>query len=49
MIQKFNFDGIRIDTIPHVEKPFWSEYVEKAGVFSIGEIFNGNDPYVADY
>ena len=25
-VQKFNFDGIRIDTVPHVKKPFWKEY-----------------------
>lgn len=25
-VQKFNFDGIRIDTVPHVKKDFWKEY-----------------------
>ena len=32
-VQRFDFDGIRIDTIPHVPKPFWTEYGEAAGVF----------------
>lgn len=49
LVQTYNFDGIRIDTVPHVEKPFWSEYVSYANVYSVGEIFNGNDAYVADY
>lgn len=25
-VKKFNFDGIRIDTVPHVKKDFWKEY-----------------------
>lgn len=48
-IDAYKFDGIRIDTVPHVEKPFWTEYTRSAGVFSIGEILNGNDAYVGDY
>jgi alpha-amylase len=48
-VQTFGFDGIRIDTIPHVPKDFWSEYNEAAGVFQVGEVFNGDIGYVADY
>lgn len=32
-VEEFDFDGIRIDTIPHVPKDFWSEYTAEAGVF----------------
>ena len=32
-VSRFDFDGIRIDTVPHVPKPFWTEYGEAAGVF----------------
>jgi len=32
-VSKFDFDGIRIDTIPEVSKDFWSEYTEASGVF----------------
>ena len=49
MIQTYGFDGIRIDTTPEVPKDFWSEYTQSAGVFSIGEVFNGNPQYVAGY
>jgi alpha-amylase len=33
VVQKFNFDGIRIDTVPHVKKDFWKEYAASAGVY----------------
>ena len=49
IVKHFNFDGIRIDTIPEVGKPFWAEFAAAAGVFQMGECFNGNVQYVADY
>lgn len=45
----FGFDGIRIDTIPEVPKWFWSEFGEAAGVFQMGENFNGDPAYVGPY
>ena len=48
-VSKFDFDGIRIDTIPHVPKPFWKEYGDASGVFQMGECFNGDIGFVADY
>lgn len=32
-----------------VPKWFWSEYSQSAGVFTIGEVFNGDYNYVAGY
>lgn len=32
-----------------VPKDFWSEYSGSAGVFSIGEVFNGDPDYVSQY
>jgi len=49
VVSKFDFDGIRIDTIPHVPKDFWSEYTEASGVFQMGECFNGDVDFVAGY
>lgn len=49
MVSTYNFDGIRIDTIPEVPKDFWSEFGESAGVFQMGECFNGFSGYVGDY
>ena len=49
LIQKFKFDGIRIDTIPEVEKPFWKEFTDAAGVFTIGECLDDRVSFVAGY
>ena len=49
MVQKYNLDGIRIDTIMEVPKWFWDKFRTSAGVFQIGEAFNGDPGYVADY
>ena len=49
LVQKYNLDGIRIDTIMEVPKWFWDKFRVSAGVFQIGEAFNGNTGYVADY
>jgi alpha-amylase len=49
LVSTYGFDGIRIDTIPEVPKDFWREYGQSAGVFQMGEVFNGNSGYVGDY
>lgn len=48
-VQKYNIDGLRVDTAPEVKREFWSEYTEAAGVFTIGEVFNGDMNLVASY
>jgi alpha-amylase len=49
LVSKYSFDGIRIDTIPEVPKDFWKEYGQSAGVFQMGECFNGDPAYVGPY
>ena len=49
IITKYDIEGIRIDTIVEVPKTFWDSFREAAGVFQIGEAFNGDIDYVADY
>ena len=49
LVEKYDLDGIRIDTIMEVPKWFWDKFRESAGVFQIGEAFNGDIGYVADY
>ena len=49
IINKYDIDGIRIDTIMEVPKWFWDQFRESAGVFQIGEAFRGDVNYVADY
>ena len=49
VVQKFGFDGIRIDTVPHVKKDFWKEYAASAGVYQVGEVLKGDIGYVSYY
>jgi len=44
-----NCDGLRIDTIAEVEKPFWKELQEAIGEFAMGENYNGDIGYVSSY
>lgn len=48
-VKKYNIDAIRIDTVKHVGKPFWPSFAKSAGVYNLGEIFDGGAQYVADY
>ena len=49
LVEKYDLDGIRIDTIMEVPKTFWDSFRNYAGVFQIGEAFNGDIVYVSDY
>lgn len=49
MTSKYKIDGIRIDTVPEVPKWFWKEFADAAGVYQVGEVFDGRIGYVSDY
>ena len=49
MVDKYQLDGLRVDTVPEVPQWFWSKFSEAAGIFNIGEVFNGDVSYVASY
>ena len=49
LVNEYQFDGVRIDTVKHVEKDFWKPFSDAAGVYSIGEVFDGSPSYVAGY
>jgi len=49
LVKTYDFDGIRIDTIPEVKGDFWKEFGDAAGVFQIGEVDNGDPAYVGPY
>ena len=48
-VNKYQFDGIRIDTFRHVQKSFWANYIAASGVYSIGEVVASTTDYVGDY
>lgn len=42
-------DGLRIDTVKHVNKDFFPAFNEAAGVYCIGEVLDGGPQYTCDY
>ncbi|KAI1146302.1 glycoside hydrolase superfamily [Nemania diffusa] len=49
LVTDYSFDGVRIDTVKHVDKAFWPGFSSAAGVYTIGEVFDGDVTYVAGY
>lgn len=49
IVQTYQLDGIRIDTIPEVDPTFWDAFTAATGVYCTGEVFNGNLNYVQPY
>jgi alpha-amylase len=53
-IRETGFDGYRLDTVRHVPKSFWEEFVreikkEYPSFYFLGEVFSGDAGYVAGY
>ncbi|KAI0460558.1 glycoside hydrolase superfamily [Xylaria acuta] len=49
LVSEYSFDGVRIDTVKHVDKEFWPGFSSAAGVYTIGEVFDGDANYLAGY
>ncbi|KAF8441263.1 glycoside hydrolase superfamily [Terfezia claveryi] len=49
LVSTYSIDGLRLDTVKHVEKDFWPGFTNAAGVFTIGEVYNGDPAYVGPY
>ncbi|KAI4238033.1 MAG: hypothetical protein LQ349_001415, partial [Xanthoria aureola] len=49
LVSVFGVDGLRIDTVRHVEKSFWSDFNAAAGVYTLGEVFDGDITYTCPY
>lgn len=49
LIDTFNFDGVRLDAVRHVEKDFWPGFTAAAAVYSIGEFSHGDPSVIAEY
>jgi alpha-amylase len=46
---QYGFDGLRVDTVCEVSADFWAEWNAAAGMYCVGEVFNGDIDYVAPY
>ncbi|MCJ1313256.1 hypothetical protein MMC25_006933 [Agyrium rufum] len=42
-------DGLRIDTVRNVRQTFWTGFNEAAGVYCVGEIFDGDPSFTCPY
>ncbi|KAI9035000.1 alpha-amylase [Aspergillus affinis] len=49
LVSNYSIDGLRIDTVKHVQKDFWPGYNDAAGVYCIGEILDGDASYTCPY
>ncbi|GFF35710.1 acid alpha-amylase [Aspergillus udagawae] len=49
LVANYSIDGLRIDTVKHVEKDFWPGYNDAAGVYCVGEVFSGDPAYTCPY
>ncbi|KAJ5494840.1 Glycoside hydrolase superfamily [Penicillium fimorum] len=49
LVSKYSIDGLRVDTVKHVQKSFWPGFNSAAGVYSVGEVFDGDPAYTCDY
>ncbi|KAI0506854.1 alpha-amylase [Xylaria bambusicola] len=49
LVSTYGIDGLRIDTVQHVEKDFWPGFENAAGCYSVGEIFNGDPNLFPDW
>jgi len=53
-INEVGLDGYRLDTMKHVSKTFWDEFVQEIkkdypDFYFIGEVYSGDVSYVSDY
>ncbi len=49
LVSTYSIDGLRIDTVRHVQQSFWSGFNSAAGVYCVGEVFSGDQTYVCPY
>lgn len=49
LVQTFDVDGLRIDTVQFMPEDFWRSFAQSAGVFQIGEVDDGNVETLAKF
>lgn len=49
LVSNYSIDGLRIDTVKHVDKAFWPSFNQAAGVYCTGEVFDGDASYTCPY
>ncbi|KAF7561789.1 hypothetical protein G7046_g2349 [Stylonectria norvegica] len=49
IVTKYSIDGLRIDSVKHIEKSFNRPFEEAAGVYTIGEVLNGDPAFTLPF
>lgn len=49
LVSNYSIDGLRVDTVKHVEKDFWPGFNKAAGVYCVGEVLQGDAAYTCPY
>ncbi|PWY87724.1 alpha-amylase [Aspergillus heteromorphus CBS 117.55] len=49
LVSNYSIDGLRIDTVKNVQKDFWPGYNKAAGVYCVGEVFDGDAEFTCPY
>ncbi|CAK7228807.1 hypothetical protein SBRCBS47491_007032 [Sporothrix bragantina] len=49
LVKTYSIDGLRIDTVKHVQSSFWPGYNDAAGVYCVGEVLDGDPAYTCPY
>jgi len=45
-IKEFDFDGYRVDTVKHIDHPFWKDLRKLTPWYNIAEIFDGSYDFI---
>lgn len=49
LVSKYSIDGLRVDSAQQVDQAFFPPFETAAGVYIVGEVFNGNPSYTCPY
>ncbi|CAM1510835.1 Fc.00g083480.m01.CDS01 [Cosmosporella sp. VM-42] len=49
IVSNYSIDGLRIDSAKHIEKSFHRPFEQAAGVYTIGEVLNGDPAFTLPY
>lgn len=41
LVKAFHIDALRVDTVKHVRRDFWPDFVRAGGVAALGEVLHG--------
>lgn len=49
LVAEYEVDGLRLDTVKHINKDFWRDFRDNVDVFMMGEILTNETSYATPY